>query len=443
MFEFTIEATSSAARTGTLVLPHGTIETPAFMPVGTQGTVRTLSPADLKSVGAQLVLANTYHLHVRPGEGIVERLGGLHRFMGWDRALLTDSGGFQVFSLEGSRRVDEDGVEFQSHVDGSRLYLTPERATEIQWTLGADIAMAFDHVVPGGADEATARDALERTLRWLQRCARRHRELSDGRTVGQSDGQRLPVRPSDGPTVRQALWPILQGGTHFELRTEGLRRIQELEEWTGLAIGGLSVGEPKPVMYEMLERRAPRRPAAARRDVRLRDVRHVLTRLPAAPVRRGGAARAAALVAAQRPVPDPADPGNGGRDPRRNFSAVGRRMAAPLYPIGLTMHASDLLLFTPSGQQGPAGWLVFQLVAVFAIIYFLILRPQKKQQERHRQLLASLQKGDRVVTSGGILGEVVHLKDDEVTVKSGEARLVVVRSNIANILNRSVEAKPQ
>ena len=205
MFDFTIHATCGAARTGTLTLPHGTVETPAFMPVGTQGTVRTLSPADLKSVGAQLVLANTYHLHVRPGEDVVQRLGGLHRFMAWDRPLLTDSGGFQVFSLEGSRRVDEDGVEFQSHVDGSRRYLTPQRATEIQWTLGADIAMAFDHVVPGGADEVTARDALERTLRWLERCARRHRELSDGRTVGQSDGQRLPVRPSDGPVnIRNA-----------------------------------------------------------------------------------------------------------------------------------------------------------------------------------------------------------------------------------------------
>src|SRR5438445_11899950 len=174
-----------------------------LMPVGTQGTVRTLSPADLKTVGAQLVLANTYHLPVRTGEGVVQRLGGLHRFMGWDRPLLTDSGGFQVFSLEGSRRVDEDGVEFQSHVDGSRRNLTPERATEIQWTLGADIAMAFDHVVPGGADEATARDALERTLRWLERCAARHRELADG---------------------RQTLWPILQGGTQLRLREVGLLR---------------------------------------------------------------------------------------------------------------------------------------------------------------------------------------------------------------------------
>src|SRR3990172_5207548 len=186
VFAFEIEAASGPARVGRLVLPHGAVETPVFMPVGTQGTVRALSPADLKSVGAALVLANTYHLHVRPGEAVVARLGGLHRFMGWDRPLLTDSGGFQVFSLKGLRRVDDDGVEFQSHLDGSRRYLTPERATEIQWALGADIAMAFDHVVPGGADGASARDALERTLRWLERCAKRHEELR--RSGGQADG---------------------------------------------------------------------------------------------------------------------------------------------------------------------------------------------------------------------------------------------------------------
>lgn len=241
MFEFQIAATSGAARAGTLTLPHGTVETPAFMPVGTQGTVRALSPADLKAAGATMVLANTYHLHVRPGEEVIARLGGLHRFMAWDRPLLTDSGGFQVFSLAGFRRVDDDGVEFQSHVDGDRRVLTPERAIDIQWTLGADIAMAFDHVAPGAADEATSRDALERTLKWLERCARRHGELTDG---------------------RQTLWPILQGGTHQNLREEGLRRILEMGSWTGLAVGGLSVGEPKPKMYEVLEQLEPRLPAA-------------------------------------------------------------------------------------------------------------------------------------------------------------------------------------
>src|SRR5213596_3324968 len=224
MFELEVEATSGSARTGRLALPHGTIETPCFMPVGTQGTVRALSPNDLLAAGASLVLANTYHLHVRPGEDVVAQLGGLHRFMAWDRPLLTDSGGFQVFSLDGFRRVDDGGVEFQSHVDGGRRTLTPERATEIQWVLGADIAMAFDHVVPGGADAATARDALERTLRWLERCRKRHGEL---------------VQRSVIASCNQTLWPILQGGTHLDLRTEGLQRILELGPWTGLAIGGL------------------------------------------------------------------------------------------------------------------------------------------------------------------------------------------------------------
>src|SRR5256885_2380934 len=226
MFDFWIDGQSGAARSGSLTLPHGTVETPVFMPVGTQATVRTLSPADLKAVIAQL--------------------GGLHKFMAWERPLLTDSGGFQVFSLEGFRKVDDDGAEFQSHVDGGRRKLTPERAIEIQWTLGSDIAMAFDHVIPGGADEATARDALERTLRWLERGKRRHDELAGGQTV----------RPSD----RQTLWPILQGGTLPALRAESLDRVMELGPWTGIAIGGLSVGEPKDKMYrtiDVLEARLP------------------------------------------------------------------------------------------------------------------------------------------------------------------------------------------
>ena len=240
MFDFWIDSQSGAARSGSLTLPHGTVETPVFMPVGTQATVRTLSPADLKAVGAQIVLANTYHLHVRPGEDVIAQLGGLHKFMAWERPLLTDSGGFQVFSLEGFRKVDEDGVEFQSHVDGGRRKLTPESAIEIQATLGSDIAMAFDHVIPGGADEATARDALDRTLRWLARCKKRHEQLK---------------------TSEQTLWPIIQGGTLPALRTESLDRVLELGPWTGIAIGGLSVGEPKDKMYQTLEVLEARLPA--------------------------------------------------------------------------------------------------------------------------------------------------------------------------------------
>src|SRR3989449_2199819 len=250
MFEFEVEATSGAARSGRLARHHGTIEPPCCMPVGTQGTVRALSPNDLRAAGASLVLANTYHLHVRPGEDVVAQLGGLHRFMGWDRPLLTDSGGFQVFSLAGFRRVSGDGVEFQSHLDGARRFLTPERATEIQWTLGADVAMAFDHVIPGVADEKTARDALERTLQWLERCAKRHQELRP--SGGQADRAAGTERQSACPPGRPTLRAHLPGGTPPTLRGEGLRRILEMGSWSGLAIGGLSVGEPKPAMYEML-----------------------------------------------------------------------------------------------------------------------------------------------------------------------------------------------
>src|SRR5258708_180783 len=169
MFEFRIEATSGAARAGTLTLPHGTVATPVFMPVGTQATVRTLSPADLQAVGAQIVLANTYHLHVRPGEDVIEQLGGLHTFMAWDRPLLTDSGGFQVFSLEGFRRVDDEGVEFQSHVDGGRRMLTPERAIEIQWKLGSGIPTASWNWVHGRASRSVGSPSESRRTRCTQR----------------------------------------------------------------------------------------------------------------------------------------------------------------------------------------------------------------------------------------------------------------------------------
>jgi queuine tRNA-ribosyltransferase len=226
-FTFAIEATDGAARAGTLRLPHGDVATPAFMPVGTQGTVRALSPFDLEAVGTGMVLANTYHLHVRPGEETVAALGGLHRFMAWSGPILTDSGGFQVFSLEGLRQVDNDGVKFQSHVDGGRLHLTPERVMEIQWTLGADVAMAFDHVVPGGADHATAADALSRTTLWLERCATRHRELA-----------------AEEPE-HQTLWPIIQGAGHLDLRRRAVEEVLGVGAWTGIAVGGLAVGEAK------------------------------------------------------------------------------------------------------------------------------------------------------------------------------------------------------
>jgi queuine tRNA-ribosyltransferase len=261
MFEFRLDAAQGLARAGTLTLPHGTVSTPAFMPVGTHGVVRGLSAADVARTGAQIILGNAYHLHLRPGEGVVEAMGGLHRFTTWSRPMLTDSGGFQVFSLEGLRRIDEDGVEFQSHVDGTYRKLTPERAMEIQWALGADIAMAFDHVVPGQAPHELACEGMERTLRWLERCKARHGALAEGREDGRTEGPAgapaRPFRPSVLPSSRQALWPILQGGTHDDLRRRSLEGTLAQGPWTGIAIGGLSVGEPKPVMHRILETLAP------------------------------------------------------------------------------------------------------------------------------------------------------------------------------------------
>jgi queuine tRNA-ribosyltransferase len=244
VFEFTIEATDGAARAGTWRLPHGVVETPCFMPVGTQGTVRALSPRDLEACGASLVLANTYHLFVRPGESVVARLGGLHRFMAWPKPLLTDSGGFQVFSLEGMRKVSEEGVDFHSHVDGMRRHLSPERAVEIQWVLGADVAMAFDHVIPGPSGRAAAADAAARTLRWLARARGRFAELA-----------------SEAPE-RQTLVPIVQGGTFLDIRERSLAGVLKLGPWHALAVGGLSVGEPKSRMVEVLAGLAPVLPAA-------------------------------------------------------------------------------------------------------------------------------------------------------------------------------------
>src|SRR5215217_6521649 len=169
-FRFNLQARHGRARAGAFDTPHGQVETPAFMPVGTLATVKSLDPIDLTNMGATMILSNAYHLHLRPGDELVKEMGGLHKFMNWDRPILTDSGGFQVFSLEGLRKVSEDGVEFQSHIDGSRRFFTPESVMQIERNLGADVIMQFDHVIPGQSDDQLARDASERSVRWLVRC---------------------------------------------------------------------------------------------------------------------------------------------------------------------------------------------------------------------------------------------------------------------------------
>jgi queuine tRNA-ribosyltransferase len=239
-FPFRVSAEDGRARAGIFGTPHGEVETPAFMPVGTLATVKALDPDDLRTMGARMLLANAYHLHLRPGDELIASLGGLHRFMAWDGPILTDSGGFQVFSLASLRTVGEEGVEFRSHIDGSLRRFTPESVMAIERNLGADVIMQFDHVIPGQSDEAAARDASERSLRWLERCVTAHESLA---AVGDAAGGRPP----------QALFPIVQGGVHEHLRREACAHIRDLRDWAGYGIGGLSVGEAKPAMHGTLE----------------------------------------------------------------------------------------------------------------------------------------------------------------------------------------------
>ena len=226
----------TGARAGILHTPHGDIETPTFMPVGTQASVKGIAPEEVRATGAGVILSNTYHLWMRPGSDIVREAGGLHRFMNWDRAILTDSGGFQVFSLSGRRQIREDGVHFRSHIDGSKHLLTPEKSIQIQNDLGADIIMAFDECTPHPADWHYSRRSMERTLRWLDRCLESH------------------SRPQD-----QALFAIIQGGMYPDLRVESARE-SRARNTPGIAVGGLSVGEDSQTMYRMLEALRPELP---------------------------------------------------------------------------------------------------------------------------------------------------------------------------------------
>jgi tRNA-guanine transglycosylase len=223
----------SGARLGKLHTPHGTIDTPIFMPVGTQATVKSMTPEELKQMDAKIILSNTYHLYLRPGHHLVEKAGGLHKFMNWDRAILTDSGGFQVFSLGDLRKITEEGVTFRSHLDGSKHFLSPEKVMEIENALGADIIMSFDECTPYPADYNYTKNSMERTLRWAERGKKAH--------------QKSDI---------QALFGIVQGGMYKDLRYESAMRTQEID-FPGYSIGGLSVGESKGMMRDILEHTAP------------------------------------------------------------------------------------------------------------------------------------------------------------------------------------------
>jgi queuine tRNA-ribosyltransferase len=243
-FEFRVTHADGRARRGVITTPHGDVETPAFMPVGTRGAVKGVTHRDLDDLGATILLSNTYHLYLRPGDDLIARRGGLHRFIGWNKSILTDSGGYQIFSLAGRRTVDEDGARFQSHLDGSLHQLTPEKAADIQAQLGSDIAMVLDECLAYPSTVEKARGSMERTLRWADRARSRFVTLRD-RSVG---GVVVTNRG-------QAQFGIVQGGVFPELREESARRTVALG-FEGYAIGGLSVGEPIATMYDVVAQTA-------------------------------------------------------------------------------------------------------------------------------------------------------------------------------------------
>jgi queuine tRNA-ribosyltransferase len=246
---FELLAHDGAARRGRLELAHGIVETPAFMPVGTRAAIKALTIDQVQALDPDIILANTYHLHLRPGDERIARLGGLHGFMGWTRPILTDSGGYQVFSLADRRRISEEGATFQSHLDGQTLSLTPESVADIQMRLGSDVAMVFDECASWPASEEAAGAAMERTLRWGRRARARFFELSDGRIPG-----------IDRPTPGQAQFGIIQGGTYKRLRDRSVAGTLAIG-FEAYAIGGLSVGEPTDLMYDVVAHTASQLPA--------------------------------------------------------------------------------------------------------------------------------------------------------------------------------------
>jgi queuine tRNA-ribosyltransferase len=248
-FGFRLLACDGAARRGELTTPHGVIETPAFMPVGTQGAVKGMTPRDLREAGAQIILANTYHLFLRPGDELIARRGGLHRFMAWDGPILTDSGGFQAFSLGPRRSITEEGIRFRSHLDGSEHLLTPERAVDIQAHLGSDIAMTLDECLAYPADRESARRSMERTLRWAKRSRERYQEMK-GEPAGRDT---LGANPSNPGQVQ---FGIVQGSVYPDLREQSARETRGIG-FDAYAIGGLSVGEPAEVMYDTVAATVP------------------------------------------------------------------------------------------------------------------------------------------------------------------------------------------
>jgi queuine tRNA-ribosyltransferase len=490
---FELVATSGAARRGRLTTPHGAVETPAFMPVGTQGAVKSLTPADLREVGAEIVLANTYHLFLRPGHELVLELGGLHRFMGWGGPILTDSGGYQVWSLAALRTISEEGVRFRSHLDGGAAHLlTPELAVEVQLALGADILHPLDECLPYPATRAEAEASMQRTLRWARRARTAH---------GAS------ARPG------QACFGIVQGGMHPDLRRAAVEATCAIG-FDGYALGGFAVGEPHGLMVDLVAVTAEALPWAQPRYLmgvgRPPDLVEAVAAgvdlfdcvLPTRHARTGQAfTRQGVLVirnAAHARDPRPLDPdcpcyacrsfsraylrhlflareltvyrlltlhnltfylglmaearaaitsgalGALRRDARRRggHRAGGRSAGAG----GVTVtHLVYAMASPPPGGGGPGSILIQMapIILVLGIFFFLVIRPQQRERKRREEMLSSLKKGDRVVTTGGLIGTIVGVSEQTLILKIADSvRVECLRSAVTGLRGDAKAEQP-
>jgi preprotein translocase YajC subunit len=486
---FELAARDGAARLGRLTTAHGSVDTPAFMPVGTYGTVKAMSPDELQALGAQIVLGNTFHLWLRPGLDVIAAHGGLHRFMGWPGPILTDSGGFQVFSLGALRKVTEEGVKFQSPVNGDACFLTPEESMRIQRVLDADIVMVFDECTPYPASVEQAGDSMRMSLRWAERSRKAHEGNSN------------------------ALFGIVQGGVHEALRDASVAGLAKIG-FDGYAIGGLSVGEPKPEMLRILRHTAPQLPTDKPRYLmgvgtprrhpgsRGRGHRHVRLRIADAQreerlalherrcreaaqctlPRRSRAARsrmrmlhvpqlharlspppAARERDPRRPAQYPAQPAllsalhaRHSRGDRAAALRRVRRSGAQRIPGGLMlksnafrsactaaiipgsssfMFISDAWAQAAGGTAGGGFESIFLIIAMFAVLYFLMIRPQMKRAKEHKAMVDALQKGDEVVTAGGLLGKITRVGEAYVSVEvASNVEIQVQRAAVQTVL---------
>ena len=412
MAKYTLLKQEGTARRGQFETVHGTVQTPAFMNVATSAAIKGgLSTEDLKDIGCQVMLCNTYHLHVRPGDELVYDMGGLHKFTNWDRPILTDSGGFQVFSLAKLNKINEEGVTFNSHVDGRKIFMGPEESMQIQSHLGSTIAMAFDECVKNPATLKYAKEACERTLRWLERCKKEMDRLNSLDTTINKN---------------QLLFGINQGCVYDDLRIWHMKEIAKME-LDGYAIGGLAVGEPKEDMYRIISAVEPYAPKNKPRYLMgvgtpgnilegvSRGVDLFDCVMPSRNARHGHLFTKKGIIninnAKYERDGKPIDEECNCPTCRKHSRAYVRHLFKSNEILGMRLAVIHNLYFYNN-----------LMVVLFALMYFMMIRPQKKRQKEEQEMRNALEIGDEIVTIGGIVGRVVTIRENDLIIETGADR---------------------